>query len=259
MGAQVTGFQPWYGLGPGLEVVGVLCWQGEPGLGDRPGGKGLGPPLPAPQTLTGLPAGPLAALYPPTPSPRSPVYPPTPTPPRPPLPHPPGSCKSYPEVLHSRYVQRTGEVCGEIFLFEFGAAVLWDLSPQQERSILQVWRNLGGWESACVCVGWAMLVRVEWASGRPGQPFAVSHSMARLFLHCTPIPPPHPHTHAFLVQDTLKRFEERPLASYRVEEGEAGMGCVHVAWRWGVAVGSGQGCTFSACCVVGATGGKRAC
>lgn len=116
---------------------------------------------------------------------------------RPPLPHPPGSCKSYPEVLHSRYVQRTGEVCGEIFLFEFGAAVLWDLSPQQERSILQVWRNLGGWESARVCVGWAMLVRVEWASGRPGQPFAASHSMARLFLHCTPIPPPHPtqHTH----------------------------------------------------------------
>jgi uncharacterized Rmd1/YagE family protein len=40
-------------------------------------------------------------------------------------------------VLYSRYVKRSGELLGEIFLFDFGVACFWDLSPGQERNILE--------------------------------------------------------------------------------------------------------------------------
>lgn len=51
------------------------------------------------------------------------------------LPH---RCRSYPEVLLSQYVRRSGEPTGEIFFFEYGVVVFWDLSVQQETSILRV-------------------------------------------------------------------------------------------------------------------------
>eukprot|EP00887_Chlorella_sp_A99_P005589 scaffold1.g5589.t1 len=46
-------------------------------------------------------------------------------------------CKQYPEVLWSRYIRRDGLALGSIMLFEYGVVVFWDLSPKQERSILE--------------------------------------------------------------------------------------------------------------------------
>ena len=47
-------------------------------------------------------------------------------------------CQTYPEVLHSRYVLRSGVSTGDIMFFEYGVVVFWDLSNAQENSILQV-------------------------------------------------------------------------------------------------------------------------
>lgn len=46
-------------------------------------------------------------------------------------------CKEYPEVVHCRLVRGAGESTGEIFLFEYGVAVFWDLTALQEESVLQ--------------------------------------------------------------------------------------------------------------------------
>lgn len=46
-------------------------------------------------------------------------------------------CEDYPEVLHSRYVNRNGVAAGDIFLFDFGTVVFWDLSGAQEQKILK--------------------------------------------------------------------------------------------------------------------------
>jgi uncharacterized Rmd1/YagE family protein len=42
----------------------------------------------------------------------------------------------FPEVLYSRYVKRNGDVAGDIAFFDFGTCVFWNLTPAQERSIL---------------------------------------------------------------------------------------------------------------------------
>ncbi|GAB4817742.1 hypothetical protein N2152v2_004788 [Parachlorella kessleri] len=46
-------------------------------------------------------------------------------------------CQTYPEVLHSRYVLRSGVSTGDIMFFEYGVVVFWDPSNAQENSILQ--------------------------------------------------------------------------------------------------------------------------
>ncbi|KAL4421985.1 hypothetical protein ABPG77_011008 [Micractinium sp. CCAP 211/92] len=53
-------------------------------------------------------------------------------------------CDDFPEVLYSRYVRRTGETSGDIFTFEFGTVVFWDLSGPQEQKFLQ--QTLGQFE-----------------------------------------------------------------------------------------------------------------
>lgn len=47
-------------------------------------------------------------------------------------------CDAFPEVLYSRYMRRvTGQIQGDILLFEYGVVVFWDLTPKQERSFLE--------------------------------------------------------------------------------------------------------------------------
>ncbi|PSC76072.1 Sporulation RMD1 [Micractinium conductrix] len=47
------------------------------------------------------------------------------------------SCTEHPEVLHSRYQRSTGAPGGDIFFFDFGTVVFWDLSARQAASILR--------------------------------------------------------------------------------------------------------------------------
>lgn len=53
-------------------------------------------------------------------------------------------CSDFPEVLYSRYVRRSGETSGDIFTFEFGTVVFWDLSGPQEQKFLK--QTLGRFE-----------------------------------------------------------------------------------------------------------------
>lgn len=53
-------------------------------------------------------------------------------------------CTDFPEVLYSRYVRRTGVASGDIFTFEFGTVVFWDLSGPQEQKFLK--QTLGQFE-----------------------------------------------------------------------------------------------------------------